>query len=39
VLGVRYLLDGSFRRAGNRVRVGAQLIDASTDAHLWAEQF
>jgi TolB-like protein/class 3 adenylate cyclase len=38
-LGVRYLLEGSFRRSGSRVRVNAQLIDAETDAHLWAERF
>jgi adenylate cyclase len=38
-LGVRYVLEGSVRRSGNRVRVSAQLIDAATDAHLWAERF
>src|SRR5262249_5516100 len=38
-LGVRYVLEGSVRRAGNQVRVNAQLIDAETDAHLWAERF
>lgn len=38
-LGVRYLLEGSVRRSGNRVRVNAQLIDAETDAHLWADRF
>jgi adenylate cyclase len=38
-LGVRYVLEGSVRRAGSRVRVNAQLIDAETDAHLWAERF
>jgi TolB-like protein len=38
-LGVRYVLAGSVRRSGSRVRVSAQLIDAATDAHLWAEQF
>jgi TolB-like protein/DNA-binding winged helix-turn-helix (wHTH) protein/Tfp pilus assembly protein PilF len=38
-LGVRYVLDGSVRRSGNQVRVNAQLIDAETDAHLWAERF
>jgi TolB-like protein len=37
-LGVRYLLDGSVQRAGKQVRVTAQLIDATTDAHLWAER-
>jgi adenylate cyclase len=38
-LGVRYVLEGSLRRSGNKIRVNAQLIDAGTDAHLWAEQF
>jgi adenylate cyclase len=38
-LGVRYVLEGSVQRSGNRVRVTAQLIDAETDAHLWAERF
>jgi TolB-like protein len=38
-LGVRYVLEGSVRRAGKRVRVTAQLIDASTDAHIWADRF
>jgi TolB-like protein len=38
-LGVRYMLEGSVRGSGNKVRVNAQLIDAETDAHLWAEQF
>jgi TolB-like protein/DNA-binding winged helix-turn-helix (wHTH) protein len=38
-LGVRYLLDGSVRRLGDQVRISAQLIDAETDAHLWAERF
>jgi TolB-like protein len=38
-LGVRYVLEGSVRRSGSRVRVNAQLIDAETDAHLWAERF
>jgi TolB-like protein/Flp pilus assembly protein TadD len=38
-LGVRYVLEGSVRRSGNRVRVNAQLIDADTDAHLWAARF
>jgi TolB-like protein len=36
-LGVRYVLEGSVRRSGGRVRINAQLIDAETDAHLWAE--
>src|ERR1700732_1268451 len=38
-LGVRYLWEGSVRRLANQVRVNAQLIDAETDAHLWAERF
>jgi TolB-like protein len=38
-LNVRYVLEGSVRRSGDRVRVNAQLIDAATDAHLWAERF
>ena len=38
-LGVRYVLEGSVRRSSNKVRVSAQLIDATTDTHLWAEQF
>jgi TolB-like protein/class 3 adenylate cyclase len=38
-LGVRYVLEGSEERAGSRVRVNAQLIDAETGAHLWADQF
>ena len=38
-LGVRYVLDGSVQRSGNLVRVTAQLIDAESDAHLWAELF
>jgi adenylate cyclase len=37
-LCVRYVLEGSVRRSGNQVRVSAQLIDAETDAHLWAER-
>ena len=36
---MRYVLEGSVRRSGNQVRVNAQLIDAETDAHLWAERF
>jgi adenylate cyclase len=36
-LSVRYVLEGSVRRSGNQVRVNAQLIDAETGAHLWAE--
>jgi TolB-like protein len=38
-LGVRYLLEGSVRKAGDRVRITGQLIDASTGAHLWADRF
>jgi TolB-like protein/Tfp pilus assembly protein PilF len=38
-LGVRYVLEGEVQRAGDRVRVTAQLIDAETDTHLWAERF
>ena len=38
-LGVRYVLEGSVRRSANQVRINAQLIDAETDAHLWAEGF
>jgi TolB-like protein len=38
-LNVRYVLEGSIRRSGDRVRANAQLIDAETDAHLWAERF
>jgi adenylate cyclase len=38
-LGVRYVLEGSVRKAGDRVRITAQLIDAATGAHLWAERF
>jgi adenylate cyclase len=37
-LGVRYVLEGSAQRSGQRVRVNAQLIDATTGAHLWADQ-
>jgi TolB-like protein/Tfp pilus assembly protein PilF len=38
-LGVRYVLEGSVRKAGNRVRITGQLIDAATRAHLWADRF
>jgi adenylate cyclase len=38
-LGVRYILEGSVRKAGNRVRITGQLIDADTGAHLWADRF
>jgi tetratricopeptide (TPR) repeat protein len=37
-LAVRYVLEGSVQRSGNRVRVSAQLIDAETDTHLWADR-
>ena len=36
---MRYVLEGSVRRSGNQIRINAQLIDAETDAHLWAERF
>ena len=36
---MRYVLEGSVRKAGNRVRVTAQLIDALTGSHLWAERY
>jgi TolB-like protein/class 3 adenylate cyclase/Flp pilus assembly protein TadD len=38
-LGVRYVLEGSVRRSGNQIRINAQLIDAESDTHLWAERF
>ena len=38
-LGVRYVLEGSVRKAANRVRITGQLIDATHGAHLWAERF
>ena len=38
-LGVRYVLEGSVRKAGPRMRIAAQLIDATTGAHLWADRF
>jgi TolB-like protein/class 3 adenylate cyclase len=38
-LGVRYILEGSIRRAGNDIRINAQLIDAATGGHMWAERF
>ena len=38
-LGVRYVLEGSVRKSGNRVRITGQLIDAETRAHLWADRF
>jgi adenylate cyclase len=37
--GVRYVLEGSVRKAGNRIRVTAQLIDATTSHHIWAERY
>ncbi len=38
-LGVRYVIEGSVRKAGNRVRITAQLIDATTDHHVWADRY
>ena len=38
-LGVRYILEGAVRKAGGRVRISAQLIDAATGTHLWADRF
>ncbi|UCH40441.1 MAG: tetratricopeptide repeat protein [Gammaproteobacteria bacterium] len=38
-LGVRYVLEGSVQKSGNRVRINAQLIDAETDHHLWADRY
>src|SRR5262249_14724787 len=38
-LGVRYVLEGSLRKASNRVRVTAQLIEAETGTHVWAERY
>ena len=38
-LGVAHVLEGSVQRAGNRVRVNAQLVDTRTDAHLWAQTY
>ena len=37
--GVRYVVQGSVRKSGNRIRIGAQLIDAESGTHLWAEQY
>lgn len=38
-LGVRYVVEGSVRQAGGRIRVTAQLLDAATGGHLWAERY
>ena len=38
-LGIRYILEGSVRKAGGQVRINAQLIDATTGGHLWAERY
>jgi TolB-like protein len=38
-LGIRYVLEGSVRKSGNRLRIAGQLIDAETGAHLWADRF
>jgi adenylate cyclase len=38
-LGVRYVVEGSVRKSGNRVRITAQLVEAGTGAHLWAERY
>ena len=38
-VGVRYVLEGSVRKAGNRVRITGQLIDTTTGAHIWADRF
>jgi TolB-like protein/class 3 adenylate cyclase len=38
-LGVRYILEGSVRKAGSRLRISGQLVDATTSMHLWAERF
>jgi adenylate cyclase len=38
-LGVRYVLEGSLRKSGNRIRVTAQLVEAETGNHVWAERY
>ena len=38
-LGVRYILEGSLRKSGNRIRVTAQLVEAETGRHVWAERY
>jgi adenylate cyclase len=38
-LGVRYVLEGSVRKAGSRVRITGQLVEAATGTHLWADRF
>jgi adenylate cyclase len=38
-LGVRYVVEGSVRKSGNRVRIAAQLIDATTGEHVWAKTY
>jgi TolB-like protein len=38
-LGVRYVLEGSLRKAGDRVRITAQLVDATTGGHVWSEGY
>src|SRR5207247_10389130 len=38
-LGVRYVLEGSVRKAGNRVRITGQLVDAATGKHIWADRY
>src|SRR6185369_2388910 len=38
-LGVRYVLEGSVRKGGNRVRIAAQLIEAETGTHVWADRY
>jgi len=38
-LGVRYVVEGSVRKSGNRVRITAQLIDGLTDGHIWADRY